>query len=91
MHFFVFHIFRIFSLHRASKGPYHHFLILGADSQHMFFYVLFCGALLFWRLLLKDENVHQAFMLMRLHKVRPMLVLAVLVRGLPHLATTPTG
>ena len=29
MHFFIFHIFRIFSLHRAPFGPYHHFLILG--------------------------------------------------------------
>ena len=26
------------------------------DSQHMFLHVLFCGALLFWRLLLEDKK-----------------------------------
>ena len=40
-----------FTLYRG-----YHFLILGADSQHMFLHVLFCGALLFWRLLLKDKK-----------------------------------
>ena len=35
MHFFIFHIFRIFSLHRAPLGPYHHFLILGGVGLHL--------------------------------------------------------
>ena len=30
--------------------------ISATDSQHMFLHVLFCGALLFWRLLLKDKK-----------------------------------
>ena len=30
--------------------------IPATDSQHMFLHVLFCGALLFWRLLLEDKK-----------------------------------